>query len=191
MENLNIDEVHLTINTNLNKTNSIEKKNDSIYYSIKSNFEYEIKNKTDSFNTGSYNLDDVSSVDSFDTILSDDLTLNIISLENEYKLLNEYLKNCDYDKVSEITKNIVIKEISIRKAENKKRINKLKELEDKLNFEKEEGKLNLFDNNDKKNKLVLANIIKEEGYHIVTENFIKENYNENKFCDYYYYTNKN
>lgn len=145
--------------------------------------------------------------DSFDTLPEE--KSNSYQLESEYREIKDHLKNGDYEKVRDLDRRIVQKEIAKRKVENNKRLDKLKKLEEKLASDTKRivsaencihgiNQLQMIHPNfpgvpkdDSKVKLVLVNKNKGEGYSILQQEQLEDNFHEHKFCDYYFYTKKN
>jgi hypothetical protein len=147
--------------------------------------------------------------DSFDTLPEE--KSSSYNLESEYTEMKEHLKNGDYEKVRDLDRRIVQKEIAKRKVENNLRLDKLKKLEEKLSSEVKRivsgentgsypgmNQLQMIHPNfpgvpkeESKVKLVLVNVNKGEGYSIIQQEQLEEQFHEHKFCDYYFYTKKN
>jgi hypothetical protein len=142
------------------------------------------------------------STDSFDSV--DDKS-SVLDLKDEYYQIKENLNSNEFSKIREIDKKIVNKEISKRMSQNNNRLDKLKRIENKL--KNEVKKVFKFDNanninnvaypnipgilkEEKKSKLVLANLSKDSGYSILTKEEANNILDENLFCEYYFYTKK-
>jgi hypothetical protein len=171
-------DIALVINTNN------ESANKTVYFSAKSSLSLDETNRVEESYHSSIedsSLFKLSQLeDSFDSVVEDNIeTYN----KNDYNLMNQYIKSEEYDKLKDLQNKILKEEIDKRKAVNLKRLNKLNKLQEKMyNLEKKTEKIK---NNQ---KLVLANTDPDLGYFIVPEDKFLTEYQEQKFCDYIFYT---
>jgi hypothetical protein len=158
---------HLGDNHPLNNVNSFTNQSHSYHSSLASDTVFKLNNLEDSFDS---NIDETG--DSYN--------------KADYITMNEYIKNEDYNKLRDLQNKLLKDEIEKRKERNLKRLNKLNKLQDKMyNLEKK-----TFDNFSKSTKLVLANTEPDLGYYIVPEDKFLLDHQEQKFCDYIFYTKK-
>lgn len=145
--------------------------------------------------------EEISSSDSFDS--SSDEETNNYQLDVEYEQMRDFLHNKDFNRMRELDKKIVQKEITKRKAENKRRLERLKKLEEKVMTDVRRVSygnsnvnntlhLNLpnMGGESIKSKLYLANSEKEGGFFIFTQEEVEAMFDQQKFCDFYFYTKK-
>lgn len=182
--------------TSQQNNNLIELKNDTRinndvteYFSVQSELFDANENSFKSASGNDLNIL-ISKDDSFDSQIV--ITSDKKRYEKEYKLMEELINASDFDKLAEIDLSILLKEISRRKNENIKRLEKLKKLEDKMETVKvlNEFNSNVDRNDNEKANLVLSNIKKDQGYYIVRNEEIIANFDEQLFCSNKFYTKK-
>jgi hypothetical protein len=153
---------------------------------------------------------DIQNITKRPKIIKDKDTIDY-GLEKEYKEMEEFINERQYEKIRELDKKILHQEILKRKEENKVRLENLEKIEQKLS--KENNRMAMSEsqfkfkngnnpelinslyipnvlNTNKKVDLVLANVEKGGGYRVIPLNELNENYDAVPFGGYVFYQKK-
>ncbi len=128
------------------------------------------------------------SEDEYDSSISNSNDSYNKTYNKDFSKIQLFLKNKDYDKVNDLKNGILMNETNKRKRYFTQKWQKFKLLEEQIINEKYLLESDI-DNIDK-DSIFLANTLPDDGYKIISKDFLNDNFKNDTFCGFNYYTKK-